>query len=52
MIHVTCAKHGLHWTSLELCGHFSTINKVVSNVKHFLKSAISYTTHKHIMFLQ
>jgi hypothetical protein len=39
MIHVTCAAHGLHRTSEEVRGRFSTIDKIVSNVKNFFKKA-------------
>jgi len=52
MIHMTCAVHGLHWTSEEVCGQFSAIDKIVSNVEHFLINVISYIIYIHIMFLQ
>lgn len=41
MIHVTCAAHGLHRTSEEVRGQFSTIDKIVSNVKKIFKKAPS-----------
>ena len=39
MIHVTCTAHGLHGTFEEVRGQFSTIDKIVSNVKKVFKRA-------------
>jgi len=41
MVHVTCAAHGLHRTAEEVRGQFSTIDKIISNVKKIFKKSPS-----------
>lgn len=41
MVHVTCAAHGLHRVSEEVRNQFSTVDKIVANVKNIFKKAPS-----------
>jgi len=39
MLHVTCAAHGLHRVAEQVRYHFSTVDKLIANVKQVFKKA-------------
>jgi len=41
MLHVTCATNGLHRVAKQVRSHFSTVDKLIANVKQVFKKAPS-----------